>query len=61
MKKFKRIIFETRKIVADHLDSHMPQVTGKPEQVMDIKDISEKIMQVINRRLEIEAERRGIF
>jgi hypothetical protein len=61
VKKIKRIIFETREIVADHLGSHMPQVTGKPEQVMDIEDMSEKIMQVINHRLKIEAERRGIF
>jgi hypothetical protein len=61
VKKIKRIIFETRAIVADHLESHMPQVTGKPEQVMDIEDIAEKVMQMINRRLKIEAERRGIF
>lgn len=61
VKKIKRIIFETRAIVADHFESHIPQVTGKPEQVMDIEDMSEKIMQVINLRLKIEAERRGIF
>jgi hypothetical protein len=61
VKKIKRIIFETREIVADHLGSHVPRVTGNPEQVMDIEDMSEKIMQVINRRLKIEAERRGIF
>jgi len=61
VKKIKRTIFETRKIVADHLESHMLQVTGKPEQVMDIEEMSEKIMQSINRRLKIEAERRGIF
>lgn len=61
VKKIKRIIFETREIVADHLESHMPQVTGKPEKVMDIEDVSEKIMQSINRRLKIESERRGIF
>lgn len=61
VKKIKRIIFETREIVADHLEFHMPQVAGKPEQVMDIEDMSEKIMQVINCRLKIESERRGIF
>ncbi|HWQ48878.1 MAG TPA: hypothetical protein VN414_08025 [Methanosarcina sp.] len=61
VKKIKKIIFETREIVADHLESHMPQATGKPEQVMDIEDLSEKIMQAINHRLKIEAERRGIF
>jgi hypothetical protein len=61
VKKIKRIIFETREIVADHLESHMPQVAGKPEQVMDIEDMSEKIMHVINCRLKIESERRGIF
>jgi len=61
VKKIKGIILETREIVADHLGSHMTQLTGNPEQVMDIEDISEKIMQSINRRLKIEAERRGIF
>ncbi|MDD3246397.1 MAG: hypothetical protein PHF18_06030 [Methanosarcina sp.] len=61
VKKIKRIIFETREIVADHLESHVPQVTGTPEQVMDIEDMAEKVMQVINHRLKIEAERRGIF
>jgi hypothetical protein len=61
VKKIKKIIFETRAIVADHLESHVPQVTGKPEQVIDIEDMTEKIMQSINRRLKIEAERRGIF
>ncbi len=61
VKKIKRIIFETREIVADHLGSHMPLVTGNPEQFMDIEDMSEKIIQMINRRLKIEAERRGIF
>ena len=61
MKKIKKIIFETREIVADHLESHSPQVTGTAEQVMDVEYMSEKIMQVINHRLKIEAERRGIF
>jgi hypothetical protein len=61
VKKIKKIVFETREIVADHLEFHMPQVTGKPEQIMDIEDMAEKIMQVINHRLKIEAERRGIF
>ena len=61
VKKMKKVILETRKIVADHLESHSPQVTGKAEPVMDIEYISEKIMQAINHRLKIEAERRGIF
>ncbi len=61
VKKIKRIILETREIVADHVESHVPQVTGKQEQIMDIGDISEKILQTINYRLKIEAERRGIF
>ncbi|MGE5379204.1 MAG: hypothetical protein ACM3KN_00050 [Candidatus Aminicenantes bacterium] len=61
VKKIKRIISETREIVADHLGSHMPQTTGNSEQVMDIEDVSERVIQMINRRLKIEAERRGIF
>lgn len=61
VKKIKRIIFETREIVADHLGSHMPRATGNPEQVMDIEYMSEKIIQSINYKLKIEAERRGIF
>ena len=61
VKKIKKIIFETRKIIADHLESHSPQVTGTAEEGMDIEYISEKIMQAINHRLKIEAERRGIF
>ena len=61
VKKIKKIILETREIVADHLESHSPQVTGTAEQVMDVEYMSEKIMQAINHRLKIEAERRGIF
>ena len=61
VKKIKKIIFETKEAVADHFESHMQQTTGKAGQVIDVENMSEKIMKMINHNLKIEAERRGIF
>jgi hypothetical protein len=60
IKKIEKIVFETKEAVTDHLGSHLRQV-GEASQDMDIEQISDKIMQMINYKLEIEAERRGIF
>ena len=61
VKQIKKVVFETKAAVADHFESHLTPAVGKAGQQVDIEDISEKIMQSINRRLKIEAERRGIF
>lgn len=61
VKKIEKIVIETKESVANHFESHLKQMPGKAGQVIDIEKISDKIMQQINRRLKIEAERRGIF
>lgn len=61
VKQIKEIVFETKKSVADHFESHLPQGTGKTGQVVDIEQMSETVMRMIDRRMKIEAERRGIF
>lgn len=61
VKQIKEIAFETKKAVADHFESHLPQEAGKTGQVMDIEQMSETVMRMIDRRMKIEAERRGIF
>jgi hypothetical protein len=60
VKKIEKVVFETKEAVADHLESHLQQVSGKAEQNVDLEYMSEKIMQTIDRRMKIEAERRGI-
>ncbi len=61
VEQIKKIAFETKAAVADHFESHLPQAEGKTGQVADVEHMSEKIMQMIERRLKIEVERRGIF
>jgi len=61
VKRIEKIAFETKEAVADHFESHLQQEDRKTGQVMDIEHISEKVMQIINRRLKIEVERRGVF
>lgn len=61
VKKIEKIAFETKEAVADHLETHLQQATEKVEQFVDIEQISDKVMQMITRRLKIEFERRGVF
>jgi hypothetical protein len=61
VKKIEKVVFETKEAVADHLEFHLQQATRNAELGIDIDHISEKIMQTIDRRMKIEAERRGIF
>jgi hypothetical protein len=61
VKKIEKVVFETKEAIVDHLESHLQQATGKAEQDVDIEYMSEKIMQMIDHRVKIEAERRGIF
>jgi hypothetical protein len=61
VKRIEKIVFETKEAVADHFESHLPQANGKFGQVMDVEKMSDEIMQMINHKLKIEAERRGIF
>jgi hypothetical protein len=61
VKKIENVVFKTKEVVADHLEYHLQQEAVKAGQAMDIEQMSEKIMQMINRRLKIEVERRGIF
>ncbi len=61
VKQIKKVVFETKAVVADHFESHLPQAAGKSGQVTDVEHMSEKIMRMIERRMKIEVERRGIF
>jgi len=61
IEKIGKVAFETKEAVADHLESHLQQTAGNAGQIKDIEYISEKVMQMINKRLKIEVERRGIF
>jgi len=61
VEQIKKVVFETKEAVADHFESHLPQAAGKTGQVTDVEHMSEKIMRMIERRLKIEVERRGIF
>lgn len=61
VEKIKKVIFETREIVADHLGSHFSQKTQQAGSDVDLEYMSEKIMHIINCKLKSEAIRRGIF
>ena len=61
IEKIEKVAFETKEAVEDHFESHLQQENRKTGQVMDIEHISEKVMRIINHRLKIEVERRGIF
>lgn len=61
IEKIEKVAFETKEAVANHLESHLQQTAGNAGQIKDIEYISEKVMQMINKRLKIEVERRGIF
>lgn len=59
--KIKKIVVETKKEVADKTTSAHSQMDMDLKQHLDINDISEQVYQLIDRKIKIETERRGIY
>ena len=61
IEQIKKIAFDTKKDVADKYISSHPPLDKEIQKHIDLNSISEQVYQLIERKITIESERRGIL